>query len=33
MVAECNVTSIPSTYDVANPKIAHEIQAEERPLC
>ena len=33
MVAECNVTSIPSTYDVANPKIAHELQVEERPQC
>ena len=33
MVVDCNVTSIPSTYDVANPKIAHELQAEERPQC
>ena len=31
MAAECNMTSISVTYDLAIAKIALEIQAEERP--
>ena len=31
MAAECNMTSISVTYDLAMAKIAPEIQAEERP--